>query len=133
MEFGSNVDRTAADVRQKMTRNFHENPCHMFYRVNSRLMAWHVKLVTLDRGKRSIHRIFGFFLANRFNPVDIYYWTKTFLVHKNIFLFNFFIFDERGPIFILAVVAVFPKQVLLRQSTPKPGAQTQPPKDMHAN
>ena len=52
------------------------------------------------------------------------------MVHKNIFLSNCFIFDQRGPIFTLAVVAVFPKQVLLCQSTQKPGAQKQPPKDM---
>ena len=55
---------------------------------------------------------------------------KLFLAHKNIFLPNFFIFDQRGPIFTLAMVAVFPKHVLLRQSTQKLRAQKQPPKDM---
>ena len=52
------------------------------------------------------------------------------MVCKNIFLPNFFIFDQRGPIFTLAVVTVFPKQVLWRQSTQKPKPQKQPPKDM---
>ena len=75
-------------------------------------------------------RIFGVFW-----PTILIQWTnifglKLFFVQKNIFLPNFFIFDQRGPIFTLAVVAVFPKQVLLRQSTQKPRAQKQPPKDM---
>ena len=68
-------------------------------------------------------------------PTALIQWThifeqKLFWIHKNIFLPNFFIFDQRGPIFTLAVVAVFPKQVLLSQSTQKPRAQKQPPNDM---
>ena len=73
------------------------------------------------------YRKFGVFW-----PTTLIHWThifglKLFLVHKNIFLSKFFIFDQRGPILTLAV---FPKQVLLRQSTQKPRAQKQPPKDM---
>ena len=80
--------------------------------------------------RKGPYRIFGLFW-----PTTLIQWThifglKLFLAHKNIFLSNFFIFDQRGPIFTLAVVAVFPKQVLLRQSTQKPRAQKQPPKAM---
>ena len=76
------------------------------------------------------YRILGVFW-----PTILLQWTHIFgknffLVHKNIFLSNFFIFDQKSPIFTLAVVAVFPKQVLPRQSTQKLGAQKQPPKDM---
>ena len=65
-----------------------------------------------------------------FWPTTLIQWThisglKLFIVHKIVFLSNFFIFDQRGPIFTLAVVALFPKQVLLRQSTQKPKAQKQ--------
>ena len=76
------------------------------------------------------YRIFGVFW-----PTTLIQWThifglKLFLVHKNIFLSNFFIFGQRGPIFTLVVVAVFPKQVLLRQSTQKSRAQKQPRNNM---
>ena len=32
MEFGVNLDQTAADLLHEMTWNFHEKPCHIFYR-----------------------------------------------------------------------------------------------------
>ena len=34
MEFGVDLDQTAVDLWPEMTWNFHENPCHIFYRVD---------------------------------------------------------------------------------------------------
>ena len=33
MEFGVDFDQTAVDLWYKITWNFHENPCHIFYTV----------------------------------------------------------------------------------------------------
>ena len=80
--------------------------------------------------KKGPYRIFGGFWPTTLIQLAHIFGLKLFLVHKNIFSPNFFIFDQRGPSFTLAVVAVFPKQVLLRQSTQKSRAQKQPPNDM---
>ena len=34
MDLGVDLDQTAADLGQEMTWDFHEVPCHIFYRVN---------------------------------------------------------------------------------------------------
>ena len=84
----------------------------------------------LEKDIKGRYRTFGVFWPTTLFPWTHIFGLKLFLVHKNIFLSNFFIFDQRGPTFTLAVVVVFPKQVLLRQSTQKLRAQKQPPKDM---
>ena len=82
---------------------------------------------TSDKGP---YRIFGVFWPTTLIQSTHIFGLKLFMVPKSIFLSNFFIFDQRSPIFTLVVMAIFPKQVLLRQSTQKPRAQKQPPKDM---
>ena len=39
MEFGIHLDQTTVDFWHEVTRNIHENPCHIFYRegINSRI------------------------------------------------------------------------------------------------
>ena len=87
-------------------------------------------MISVFNKSKGPYRMFGVFW-----PTTLIQWThigrlKLFFVHNNIFLSNFFTFDQRGPIFTLAVEAVFPKQVLLRPSTQTLRAQKQPPKDM---
>ena len=45
MEFGVNLDQTAVDLWHELTGNFHECPCHIFYRDNNTIQL--VKLITL--------------------------------------------------------------------------------------
>ena len=72
--------------------------------------SWARELKTGIRGSRPSHRIFGVFGPTTLIQRTLIFGLKLFTVHKNIFLSNFFVFDQRDPIFTLAVVAVSPKR-----------------------
>ena len=44
MEFGVDLDQTAVDLWVEMMRNFHDNPCHIFYRATHNVYDYTIKI-----------------------------------------------------------------------------------------
>ena len=106
-------------------------PLPLHFRPELRQTKTKLKSIQLSFWSITDHTVYlGFFGQPLYSSGHIFLDLNSFWFTRTSFCPTFFIFDQGGPILILAVVAVFPKQALLLQSTQKPRAQKQPPKDM---
>ena len=88
-----------------------------YVRHNMLIIHLEIGIMTYDTLKYSSFKkdhtvylgVLGIWPAILINPVDTYFWAKTFFGSQEHLFVQFFIFDQGSPIFTLVVVAVFPK------------------------